>query len=75
MDPVKTSDTWRLVELKLEVLRQRTREGWQNENWELAALGERVIKTTEQSLAASGDMHQRFDTLRAQMVALEDCAG
>ena len=67
MNPVKHSDTWRLVELKLEILRQRTREGWASEQWELAALGERIIRTAEESLATSGEMHQCLDDLKSQL--------
>jgi len=75
MNPGTTSETWRLVELKLDILRQRTHEGWQNQDWELAALGERVIRTTEQSLAATGEMHQCFDELQARLADAATATG
>ena len=75
MNPGKSSDTWRLVELKLELLRHRTQEGWQNENWELAALGERVIRTAEQSLAASGEMRQCYDALQSRLADASNLTG
>ena len=42
---------WRLVEEKKEVLRELVEERWEKEDWELAALGERTLRTVEQSEA------------------------
>jgi hypothetical protein len=67
MNPIKPSETWRLVELKIEILRQRTEESWSSEQWELAALGERIIRTAEESLTANCEMHQSLDQLQSQL--------
>jgi hypothetical protein len=62
---MKEIDTWKLVESKIDELRLLTDEKWKNSEWELAALGERVIRTVEQSKAES-------ECLRANAQALQD---
>ena len=45
---MKASETWELVEEKMIELRIITEAKWRNSEWELAALGERVLRTTDQ---------------------------
>ena len=51
-----SQNAWMQVNEKLTELRRLTDEWWANEEWELAALGERTIKTVEQSRSASAEM-------------------
>ncbi len=53
-----------MVEEKKEVLRTLTEEGWNKGDWELAALGERTLRTVEQSEAI-------LELLKAKAEALE----
>jgi hypothetical protein len=53
---IDANDTWQQVDEKLAELRRLTNEWWANEEWELAALGERTIKTVEASRSASAEM-------------------
>lgn len=59
----KAEGKWQLVKEKQEVLRKLTEEAWGKDEWELAALGERTLRTVEQSKVAA-------DTLRNEMAAL-----
>lgn len=60
---MKAENKWQLVKEKQEELRKLTEEAWGKDEWELAALGERTLRTVEQSKAAAG-------TLRDVMAAL-----
>ena len=60
---MKIEKKWQLVRVKQEELRRLTEEAWGKGEWELAALGERTLRTVEKSRAAS-------DTLRDNMAAL-----
>jgi len=42
---MENSDTWPVVERKMEELRSLTEEQWRTGEWELAALGERASCT------------------------------
>jgi hypothetical protein len=53
---INSNDTWQQVDEKLAELRRLTNNWWANEEWELAALGERTIKTVEASRSASAEM-------------------
>ena len=57
---MKAKDTWQMVEQKLQELHKLTEEAWEKEEWELAALGERTLKTVEQSKMAVADLKQRI---------------
>ena len=54
---------WQAVEEKLAELRSLVGENWSRGEWELAALGERVIRTVEQSKASAREMRQKADDL------------
>jgi hypothetical protein len=53
METIKTSETWDLIEGKMLELRILTNANWKNSEWELAALGERVLRTVELAKAES----------------------
>ena len=50
---MKPSEHWDAVEGKMLELRILTNANWKNAEWELAALGERVLRTVEMSKAES----------------------
>jgi hypothetical protein len=50
---MNTKETWDAIEGKMLELRILTNANWKNSEWELAALGERVLRTVEASKAES----------------------
>jgi hypothetical protein len=50
---MNTKETWDAIEGKMLELRILTNANWKNNEWELAALGERVLRTVEASKAES----------------------
>jgi hypothetical protein len=50
---MNTKETWDVIEGKMLELRILTNANWKNSEWELAALGERVLRTVEASKAES----------------------
>lgn len=66
-----SSQTWRLVEAKLKELRRLTDRQWANEEWELAALGERTIKTVLASQQASRELHENYTRFRETTAQLK----
>lgn len=46
------NETWDLVEMRMAELRVLTNANWKNSEWELAALGERVLRTVEMAITA-----------------------
>jgi len=58
-------DTWPVVERKMDELRSLTEEQWRKGEWELAALGERTLKTVEQSKAEAGEVKAKVKVLKA----------
>lgn len=50
---MKTNEYWDVIEGKMLELRILTNANWKNEEWELAALGERVLRTVEMVKAES----------------------
>lgn len=53
---MNTKETWDMIEGKMLELRILTNANWKNSEWELAALGERVLRTVEASKAESERM-------------------
>ena len=53
---MNTRETWKLVQQKQDELRSLTEQNWQNGEWELAALGERVLRTVTEAREASSSM-------------------
>jgi hypothetical protein len=70
-DKMSTSDIWELVEGRMLELRILTDANWKNSEWELAALGERVLKTVDQSRIQSEALHARAQDLQISMNTLE----
>ncbi len=56
---MKGSDKWQVVQEKLEELQKLVDENWDKGEWELAVLGEKTIRTVEQSKAFAEEMRQR----------------
>jgi hypothetical protein len=50
---MNAKETWDIIEGKMLELRILTNANWKNSEWELAALGERVLRTVEASKAES----------------------
>jgi hypothetical protein len=69
-DNMSTSDIWELVEGRMLELRILTEANWKNSEWELAALGERVLKTVDQSRIQSEAMHANAQDLQISMNTL-----
>ncbi len=63
MVAMKSSETWDLIEGKMLELRILTNANWKNTEWELAALGERVLRSVETSKAESGKMRLDLEKL------------
>ena len=66
-----SSQTWCLMEAKLEELRRLTNRQWANEEWELAALGERTIKTVRASRQASDELRENYARFRETTAQLK----
>ena len=66
-----SSLTWHLVEAKLKELRRLTDRQWANEEWELAALGERTIKTVQASRQASDELRENYTRFRETTAQLK----
>jgi hypothetical protein len=60
---MNTNDTWNLIEGKMLELRILTNANWKNQEYELAALGERVLRTVEMGKAESERMRADMDGL------------
>ncbi len=58
---IKASNKWLVVEENLEELRRLVGENWAKGERELAVLGERTIRTVEQSKAAAAEMRQQVN--------------
>ncbi len=61
---MRSQDTWELIEAKMVELRILTEANWKHAEWELAALGERVLRTVEINKAESESL--RMDTVIMQ---------
>ncbi len=68
---IESSDKWLMVEAKLEELRELTEENWEKEEWELAALGQRTIRTVEQSRFSAKEIIQRTTVLANDINGLQ----
>ena len=60
---MKTNATWDIIEGKMLELRILTNANWKNSEWEIAALGERVLRTVEMAKAESERMRSDYDNL------------
>ena len=58
---------WDLIAQKQAELRRLTEENWKKGEWELAALGERTLRTVEESVAASTSLRSNMAGLNYQM--------
>ncbi len=67
MNNLKTNRKWRMVEEKKEALRKLVEEKWKKEDWELAALGERTLRTVEESKAVIDVLKAKTEALKLQM--------
>ncbi len=65
------SDTWDLIEGKMLELRILTNANWKNSEWELAALGERVLRTAEMAKAESERMRADYAQLEQSVDELK----
>jgi hypothetical protein len=69
---MKSNETWELIEGKMLELRILTNANWKNAEWELAALGERILRTVEMSKAESENMRADFDNLEQSIEELKN---
>jgi hypothetical protein len=68
---MNTNNTWELIEGKMLELRILTNANWKNSEWELAALGERVLRTVEASKAESELMRSDLEHLQKSVENLK----
>ncbi len=61
---MKSSEIWEQIEGRMLELRILTNANWKNSEWELAALGERVLRTVEESKAASEKLREDAEYLQ-----------
>ena len=69
---MNTSDTWNLIEGKMLELRILTNANWKNQEYELAALGERVLRTVEMAKAESESMRSDMEGLTQSVEELRN---
>ena len=69
---MNTSDTWNLIEGKMLELRILTNANWKNQEYELAALGERVLRTVEMAKAESEHMRSDMENLTQSVDELKN---
>jgi len=69
---MNTSDTWNLIEGKMLELRILTNANWKNQEYELAALGERVLRTVEMAKAESERMRSDMEGLTQSVEELRN---
>lgn len=67
---MRANITWKLVESKMAELRALTDDKWKNTEWELAALGERVLRAAENSISESEALRANTRELQASMKEL-----
>ena len=67
-----TNEVWDQIEGKMLELRILTNANWKNAEWELAALGERVLRTVEMSKAASEKMRADAANLEKSVAQLKE---
>lgn len=60
---MKTNENWDIIEGKMLELRILTNANWKNSEWEVAALGERVLRTVEIAKAESERMRTDYDNM------------
>ncbi len=68
---MNSDKTWEEVESKMIELRILTNANWNNSEWELAALGERVLRTVEISRAESKKMREDAECLQKSVENLK----
>lgn len=68
---MKTNDTWDIIEGKMLELRILTNANWKNSEWEVAALGERVLRTVEMAKAESERMRSDYESLTQSLENLK----
>lgn len=68
-------DTWKLVQQKQDELRSLTEQNWQNGEWELAALGERVLRTTTDAREAASSMRTALVKYQVQCARYDQAHG
>jgi hypothetical protein len=66
-----SSETWDIIEGKMLELRILTNANWKNSEWELAALGERVLRTVELSKAESEKLRGDAEHLQLSLENLK----
>jgi hypothetical protein len=71
MDNMNTSETWDMIEGKMLELRILTNANWKNSEWELAALGERVLRTVELAKAESEKLRDDAEHLQNSVESLK----
>jgi len=68
---MNTNNIWELIEGKMLELRIFTNANWKNSEWELAAMGERVLRTVEASKAESELMRSDLEYLNKSVKNLK----
>ena len=68
---MNTNDTWNLIEGKMLELRILTNANWKNQEYEVAALGERVLRTVEMAKAESERMRSDVENLTQSVEELK----
>ncbi|MDD5190512.1 MAG: hypothetical protein PHE50_05665 [Dehalococcoidales bacterium] len=69
---MKSSETWLLVEARKEELRKLTNKSWNSQEWELGALGERVLMTVNNSIVSAGIMRRQMTAYEKSVAEMGD---
>jgi hypothetical protein len=61
-----TNDNWEIIERKMLELRILTNANWKNQEYELAALGERVLRSAEFARSQSESVRPFIESLSGE---------
>jgi len=69
---LNASEKWKLVDEKLAELQGLVEGNWDNGEWQLALMGEKIIKSVEQSQANATEMRHQTNILMARIKNLQN---
>jgi hypothetical protein len=69
---INTLDTWDIVERKMLELRILTNANWKNQEYELAVMGEKMLRSLEAAKAQSANARAMLEKLPESINDLKD---
>ena len=68
---IEENEKWQQVQGKMEELRTLVDGNWSNEEWVLAAMGENILRTVEESKASAEMLRQKTNKLLDTVAKLQ----